>query len=210
MEGKGCRGKQGEEGWGAGVWVCVCVIEGQSVGDEGLKLIWINTNTSSPPPQTSNLNRDQLAAPVTMTTSVNHTVAVGFPMGADGDRLGIAAQTSARQAQLAQLTNGYKHWHFSGVNMSFHTLFTGKWQQLRLSTLWWEHTSCRQLAQFLVLKSASDKATTINFSSKPVFRLFENPSRRKYRAMVPKFLGYESSCKCLSPIVNVYNWPESS
>lgn len=85
---------EGKHVWGAGGRGMGGVIEGQSVGDEGLKLIWINTNTSSNPLPSLNLNRDQLEAPVTMTTSVNHTVAVGFQMGTDGAGLGLATQTS--------------------------------------------------------------------------------------------------------------------
>lgn len=68
-------------------------LERQRKGDDGLKLIWIYTNTSSLP-LTSNLNRDQLAASVTMTTSVNHAVGAGFQMGTNGCKT-TSAQDSA-------------------------------------------------------------------------------------------------------------------
>lgn len=103
------------------------------------------THPSLPsPPQTSNLNRDQLATPVTMTTSVNHTAAVGFQMGTYGTGLGMAAQTSECRVQFTHLTHVYKHLAFLVVNMLFHTSFTGRWQKVRV---WWEYRSCWQLTE---------------------------------------------------------------
>lgn len=56
----------------------------QSLGDEGLKLIWINTNTSSPPLSKPQISIEASLLAITMTTSVNHTVAVDFQTGTNG------------------------------------------------------------------------------------------------------------------------------